>query len=102
MQYNYVSVCMYFSFNPSVNFGSNIVVNRSNSVFFSFSFFHSPSETSTMATIQANPGNSQLQKMSSKQLRYKAQEFLASRRYANNLVDIISQWDVSLSFILIN
>ncbi|KAK0179863.1 hypothetical protein PV327_005574 [Microctonus hyperodae] len=48
-----------------------------------------------MATIQANPGNSQLQKMSSKQLRYKAQEFLVSRKYANNLVDIISQWDDS-------
>lgn len=36
-------------------------------------------------------------KMSSKLLRHKAQEFLASRRHANNLVDIIGMWEVSSS-----
>ena len=41
------------------------------------------------------PGASSSQKMSSKLLRQRAQEFLASRKHANNLVDIIAQWDVS-------
>ncbi|XP_017880756.1 nucleolar complex protein 4 homolog isoform X2 [Ceratina calcarata] len=41
------------------------------------------------------PGASPSQKMSSKLLRQKAQEFLTSRKHANNLVDIISQWDES-------
>lgn len=36
-----------------------------------------------------------IQRMTSKQLRQKALEFLSSKKYANNLVDIISQWDVS-------
>ncbi|XP_034949416.1 nucleolar complex protein 4 homolog B isoform X2 [Chelonus insularis] len=40
-------------------------------------------------------GHSQFSKMSSKQLRQKAQEFLASRKHANNLIDIIGQWDDS-------
>lgn len=58
-------------------------------------------ETSTMAAIETtDPGdNSQFHKMSAKQLRHKAQEFLSSRKYANNLVDIISQWEVSLIYL---
>ncbi|XP_057327744.1 nucleolar complex protein 4 homolog [Microplitis mediator] len=50
-----------------------------------------------MAAIETtDPGdNSQFHKMSAKQLRHKAQEFLSSRKYANNLVDIISQWENS-------
>lgn len=47
-----------------------------------------------MADAAELPGDS-TQKMSSKLLRQKAQEFLTSRKHANNLVDIISQWDVS-------
>lgn len=47
-----------------------------------------------MADAAELPGAS-TQKMSSKLLRQKAQEFLTSRKHANNLVDIISQWDVS-------
>lgn len=46
-----------------------------------------------MADAAELPGAS-TQKMS-KLLRQKAQEFLTSRKHANNLVDIISQWDVS-------
>ncbi|KOX79371.1 Nucleolar complex protein 4 like protein B [Melipona quadrifasciata] len=53
-----------------------------------------------MADVANLPGASSSQKMSSKLLRQKAQEFLTSRKYANNLVDIISQWDV-MSFIKI-
>ncbi|CAD1469946.1 unnamed protein product [Heterotrigona itama] len=48
-----------------------------------------------MADVANLPGASSSQKMSSKLLRQKAQEFLTSRKYANNLVDIISQWDES-------
>ncbi|KAK9306305.1 hypothetical protein QLX08_003006 [Tetragonisca angustula] len=48
-----------------------------------------------MADVTNLPGASSSQKMSSKLLRQKAQEFLTSRKYANNLVDIISQWDES-------
>lgn len=48
-----------------------------------------------MADAADLPGASSSQKMSSKLLRQKAQEFLTSRKRANNLVDIISQWDVS-------
>ncbi|XP_011302242.1 nucleolar complex protein 4 homolog B [Fopius arisanus] len=47
-----------------------------------------------MATVDcALPGDPQSLRMSSKQLRVKAQEFLTSRKYANNLVDIINQLD---------
>ncbi|XP_017764885.1 PREDICTED: nucleolar complex protein 4 homolog B isoform X3 [Eufriesea mexicana] len=54
-----------------------------------------------MADAADLPGASSNQKMSSKLLRQKAQEFLTSRRYANNLVDIISQWDESTSSCLL-
>ncbi|XP_051154295.1 nucleolar complex protein 4 homolog B [Leptopilina boulardi] len=40
-----------------------------------------------------SPGKSQ--KMSTKVLRQKAQDFLNSRKHANNLVDIIGQWNES-------
>ncbi|XP_031849520.1 nucleolar complex protein 4 homolog B isoform X2 [Nomia melanderi] len=46
-------------------------------------------------------GASSNPKMSSKVLRQKAQEFLASRKHANNLVDIIGQWDESPSSCLL-
>ncbi|XP_015114111.1 nucleolar complex protein 4 homolog B [Diachasma alloeum] len=47
-----------------------------------------------MATVDSSlPGDPQTPRMSSKQLRHKAQEFLSSRKYANNLVDIINQLD---------
>ncbi|XP_015596740.1 nucleolar complex protein 4 homolog B isoform X2 [Cephus cinctus] len=36
---------------------------------------------------------SSIQKIPTKYLRQKAQEFLTSRKHANNLVDIIAQWD---------
>lgn len=52
----------------------------------------------TEATISGDP---QIQRMMSKQLRQKAQEFLSSRKKANNLEEIISQWDESnVSYIL--
>jgi U3 small nucleolar RNA-associated protein 19 len=41
------------------------------------------------------PGASTSQKVS-KVLRQRAQEFLASRKHANNLVYIIEQWDVGI------
>lgn len=47
-----------------------------------------------MADALDLPGASSMQKMSTRTFRQKAQEFLSSRKYANNLVDIISQWDV--------
>lgn len=53
------------------------------------------SPCTTMADAADLPGASSSQKMSSKLLRQRAQEFLASRKHANNLVDIIAQWDVS-------
>ncbi|XP_043476919.1 nucleolar complex protein 4 homolog [Leptopilina heterotoma] len=40
-----------------------------------------------------NPGKSQ--KMSTRVLQQKGQDFLNSRKHANNLVDIIGQWDES-------
>ncbi|XP_012266462.1 nucleolar complex protein 4 homolog B [Athalia rosae] len=43
----------------------------------------------------AAPGVCLPQKMPSKVLRQKAEEFLASRKYANNLLDIIGEWDES-------
>ena len=58
-----------------------------------------------MATSVGLPGGPFNQKMSSsKILRQKAQEFLASRKAANNLVDIIGLWGVRkfLSFELGN
>ncbi|KAJ8679896.1 hypothetical protein QAD02_015683 [Eretmocerus hayati] len=39
------------------------------------------------------PGPASATRMSSKLLRQRAQEFLASRKHANNLVDIISMWE---------
>ncbi|XP_043276228.1 nucleolar complex protein 4 homolog B isoform X2 [Venturia canescens] len=48
-----------------------------------------------MAAVEGAPGSSPSLKMSAKLLRHKAQEFLASRKHANNLVDIIAQWDDS-------
>lgn len=48
-------------------------------------------------TEAAISGDHQIQRMMSKQLRQKAQEFLSSRKKANNLEEIISQWDVSKS-----
>lgn len=53
------------------------------------------SRTGIMAAVEGAPGSSLSLKMSAKLLRHKAQEFLASRKHANNLVDIIAQWDVS-------
>jgi len=41
------------------------------------------------------PGASTGQRAMSRMLRQRAQEFLASRKHANNLVEIISHWDVS-------
>ncbi|KAL6264918.1 hypothetical protein P5V15_005012 [Pogonomyrmex californicus] len=41
------------------------------------------------------PGASTSQRAISRMLRQRAQEFLASRKHANNLVDIISHWDES-------
>ncbi|XP_011168513.1 nucleolar complex protein 4 homolog B [Solenopsis invicta] len=41
------------------------------------------------------PGASTGQRAMSRILRQRAQEFLASRKYANNLVDIIGHWDES-------
>ncbi|XP_046609311.1 nucleolar complex protein 4 homolog B isoform X1 [Neodiprion virginianus] len=43
----------------------------------------------------AVPGVCLPQKNTSRVLRQKAEEFLASRKYANNLVDIIGQWEES-------
>lgn len=54
-----------------------------------------------MADASDLPGASSMQKMSAKMLRQKAQEFLSSRKYANNLFDIISQWDESTSSCLL-
>ncbi|XP_043254297.1 nucleolar complex protein 4 homolog B isoform X3 [Colletes gigas] len=54
-----------------------------------------------MADAADLPGASSSQKMSSKLLRQKAQEFLASRKHANNLVDIIAQWDESTTSCLL-
>ncbi|XP_015179196.1 PREDICTED: nucleolar complex protein 4 homolog B [Polistes dominula] len=54
-----------------------------------------------MADLLDLPGASSLQKMSTRTFRQKAQEFLSSRKYANNLVDIISQWDESSSACLL-
>ncbi|XP_033341124.1 nucleolar complex protein 4 homolog B [Megalopta genalis] len=54
-----------------------------------------------MAEAADLSGASSGQKMSSKVLRQKAQEFLSSRKYANNLVDIIGQWDESTSSCLL-
>ncbi|XP_076161577.1 nucleolar complex protein 4 homolog B-like [Ptiloglossa arizonensis] len=55
----------------------------------------------TMANAADLPGASSSQKMSSKHLRQKAEEFLASKKHANNLVDIIAQWDESASSCLL-
>ncbi|EZA53150.1 hypothetical protein DMN91_005388 [Ooceraea biroi] len=41
------------------------------------------------------PGASTSQRATSRLLRQRAQEFLTSRKHANNLVDIIGQWDES-------
>lgn len=54
-----------------------------------------------MADAADLPGASSIQKMTSAHLRQKAQEFLASRKHANNLVDILSYWDESTSSCLL-
>lgn len=54
-----------------------------------------------MADASDLPGASSMQKMSTRTLRQKAQEFLSSKKYANNLVDIIGQWDESTSSCLL-
>lgn len=46
-----------------------------------------------MAAVQQN-----LPKMVSAQLRNKANEFLNSRKYANNLADILQMFEVSIYF----
>ncbi|XP_033229282.1 nucleolar complex protein 4 homolog B [Belonocnema kinseyi] len=43
----------------------------------------------------AGPGMSSSQKITTRLLRQKAQDFMLSRKHANNLVDIIGQWDES-------
>lgn len=54
-----------------------------------------------MADASDLPGASSVQKMTSRLLRQKAQEFLLSRKHANNLVDIIGQWEESTSSCLL-
>ncbi|XP_072765070.1 nucleolar complex protein 4 homolog B isoform X2 [Anoplolepis gracilipes] len=47
------------------------------------------------------PGATTGQRAMSRLLRQRAQEFLASRKHANNLVDIIGQWDESTCLCLL-
>ncbi|KAG5326525.1 NOC4B protein, partial [Acromyrmex heyeri] len=47
------------------------------------------------------PGASTGQRMMSRMLRQRAQEFLASRKHANNLLEIISHWDEATSSCLL-
>lgn len=54
------------------------------------------SNTKMAAAVQQN-----LLKMVSAQLRNKANEFLNSRKYANNLADILQMFEVSIAWLLV-